>query len=194
MKPSTKSEYVAIAKFEQEAHVGINKTPRRLIWKRYRNSSLEKSEDAFDTAQKPKFKRLALHFRIYSQVFQRCQGRHRKNLEPEIQDSGVQTGSCSISACIRAIKKKILTSTPSLIFFQSNYTQTNTERNQIRSRKLNIAEAKRTNQDLVASGFWIAILEFWNLVRLMILSLSAIAAAVTNYAICNFLRKKRCLC
>ena len=51
-KPSSKSKYVAIAKFEQEAHpkAGLSETPSSLIRKRCQYSSLEKLEDAFDTA------------------------------------------------------------------------------------------------------------------------------------------------
>ena len=52
IKPSTKSEYVAIAKFEPVAHskVGIGETPRCLVRKRCLYSALKKFEDAVDTA------------------------------------------------------------------------------------------------------------------------------------------------
>ena len=52
IRPSAKSEHVAIAKFEQEAHpkAGLGETPPSLIGKHCRYSILEKFEDAFDTA------------------------------------------------------------------------------------------------------------------------------------------------
>ena len=52
IKPSTTSEDVAIAKFEEDAQskVGQGEMPHRLIRKSCRYSSLEKYEDAFDTA------------------------------------------------------------------------------------------------------------------------------------------------
>ena len=42
--------YIIITEQEADHKVGLSETPRRLIWKRCRFSSLEKFEDDFDTA------------------------------------------------------------------------------------------------------------------------------------------------